>query len=122
MEDTRVDQWLWAIRLCSTRSEATKVCKSGHVRVNGRPAKPATKLEVGDTVDAYVHRIQRRVEVVRLIQKRVGAAIAAECFIDYTPPPQPVAEAGDQWKRERGSGRPTKRDRRQLDRLRGRDR
>ncbi|MGB3410401.1 MAG: RNA-binding S4 domain-containing protein [Microthrixaceae bacterium] len=121
MEDTRVDQWLWAIRLCSTRSEATKLCKAGHVRVNGRPAKAATRLVIGDSVDAYVHQVHRQVEVRRLIQKRVGAPVAVECYVDNTPPPPPVTEAAPLWQRDRGSGRPTKRDRRRLDRLRGRD-
>ncbi len=121
-EDTRVDQWLWAIRLCSTRSEATRICKAGHVSVNGRPAKAATRLAVGDTVEAYVHKVHRRVEVLRLLQKRAGAPVAAGCYLDHTPAPPSVSQADAQWRRERGSGRPTKRERRQIDRLRGRDR
>lgn len=122
MDATRVDQWLWAIRLCTTRSQATSACKGGHVRVNGRPAKPATPVVVGDTVQAYVHEVHRTVEVVRPILKRVGAAVAAECFTDLTPPPPPVDQSPRLWTRERGAGRPTKRDRRQLDRLRGKER
>jgi ribosome-associated heat shock protein Hsp15 len=117
MGDTaRVDRWLWAIRLYRTRSDATDGCKAGHVRVNGRPAKAATALKVGDRVDARVHGVDRTVEVAAVIEKRVGAAVAAGCYVDHTPPPpeaeEPVAS------RERGSGRPTKRERRQLERWR----
>ncbi|HTO00293.1 MAG TPA: RNA-binding S4 domain-containing protein, partial [Microthrixaceae bacterium] len=88
----------------------------------GRPAKAATRLAVGDRVDAYVHQVHRQVEVVRLIEKRVGAPVAVECYVDHTPIPEPTAESAPLWERERGAGRPTKRERRQLDRLRGRDR
>jgi ribosome-associated heat shock protein Hsp15 len=121
MDGTRVDQWLWAIRLCSTRSQATAACRAGHVRVNDRPAKPATVVDVGDRVQAYVHEVHRTVEVVRPIQKRVGAPVAVECYVDHTPPPPPPELHPPLWERPRGAGRPTKRDRRQMDRFRGRD-
>jgi ribosome-associated heat shock protein Hsp15 len=121
MDGTRVDQWLWAIRLCSTRSQATAACRAGHVRVNDRPAKPATVVDVGDRVQAYVHEVHRTVEVVRAIQKRVGAPVAVECYVDHTPPPPPPELHPPLWERPRGAGRPTKRDRRQMDRFRGRD-
>jgi ribosome-associated heat shock protein Hsp15 len=122
MDATRVDQWLWAIRLCTTRSQATAACRGGHVRVNDRPAKAATPVTAGDRVQAYVHEVHRTVEVVRPIAKRVGAAVATECYVDHTPPPPTRDEEMPMWERERGAGRPTKRDRRQLDRLRGKDR
>lgn len=118
LDAARVDRWLWSIRLCTTRSEATDLCRGGHVRVNGRPAKPATTVTVGDRVEARVHGRDRVVEVVRLIEKRVGAPVAVECYVDHSPPPptrETTAIAGD---RERGAGRPTKRERRQIDRLR----
>ena len=118
MERTRVDRWLWAIRLCKTRAEATSACRGGHVRVNGRPAKPATPVAVGDRVEARLYERDRAVEVTRVIDTRVGAPIAAECYVDHSPPlPQrDPASAG----RDRGAGRPTKRERRQLDRWRTR--
>lgn len=119
MEATRVDRWLWAVRLCPSRSQATDVCRRGHVRVNGRPAKPATPVSVGDRVEARVHGRERVVEVARVIDARVGAPIAVECYVDHSPPPPPRDEApfAD---RDRGAGRPTKRDRRRLDRWRSR--
>jgi ribosome-associated heat shock protein Hsp15 len=121
MDTARVDRWLWAVRLCKTRSDASQACKAGHVRVNGRPAKPATSVRVGDRVEAHLHRRDRVAEVVRVIDKRVGAPIAAECYVDHSPPPPPREDFGFAV-RDRGAGRPTKRERRQLDRLRGRRR
>ena len=117
MEATRVDRWLWAVRLTKTRPDAATACRAGHVRVNDRPAKPATMISPGDEVRARVGDTTRIVEVVRVIQKRVGAADAVTCFIDRTPAPPPVAAVPVAY-RDRGAGRPTKRDRRMLDRWR----
>ena len=117
VESTRVDRWLWAVRLTKTRPDAAAACRGGHVRINGNPAKPATTVSPGDEVRARVGDVTKTVEVVRVIQKRVGAADASTCFIDRTPPPPPVV-AAPVAKRERGVGRPTKRERRVLDRFR----
>lgn len=117
VEGIRVDRWLWSIRLCKTRAEATKACAAGHVRVNGRPAKPATSVAVGDRVEARLHDRDRIVEVTRLIDTRVGAPIAVECYVDHSPP-SPTRDTAVAGEREHGAGRPTKRDRRQLDRWR----
>lgn len=119
METTRIDRWLWAVRLCKTRSDATDACRGGHVKVNGVSAKAATQVHVGDRVDARLIGRDRIVEVARLIDKRVGAAIAAECLIDDSPPP-PERGAAPIFERDPGAGRPAKRDRRALDHLRGR--
>ncbi len=112
---TRVDKWLWAVRQCRTRTLATDACRAGHVRVNGTPAKAATTVEVGDRVQLRVAGHDRILEVCRVIDKRVGAPIAAECLVDHSPPVQ-IEEPS--FLRDRAAGRPTKRDRRQLDRLR----
>ena len=116
MDTARVDQWLWAIRLYKTRSAATEACRGGHVRVNDSPVKPSAKVRPGDRVVARVHGRDRVVEVAKAIEKRVGASEAAECVIDHTPP----VSAGEEpvLVRERGTGRPTKRERRKLDELR----
>ncbi|PRY45116.1 heat shock protein Hsp15 [Umezawaea tangerina] len=114
-----MDRWLWAVRLTKTRSDAAAACKGGHVRVNDRPAKPATTVSPGDHVRARVGDTTRIVEVVKVIQKRVGAADASTCLIDHTPPPPPVtAIAAPVARRDRGAGRPTKRERRVLDKFR----
>lgn len=117
MESTRIDRWLWAVRLTKTRPDAAAACRAGHVRVNGRPAKPATTVATGDEIRARVGGTTRIVEVVRVIHKRVGAAAAATCFLDRTPTPPPEA-AVPIARRDRGTGRPTKRERRVLDRFR----
>lgn len=118
IDGVRVDLWMWAVRLYKTRAASAAACRGGHVEVNGRPAKAATPVRVGDRVQANTDRQLRIVEVVRAIDKRVGAPIAGACFTDHSPAPRPRdAPFG---RRDAGTGRPTKRDRRQIDRLRGR--
>ena len=92
------------------------------MKVNGKTAKPATSVKVGDRVEARLHDRDRICEVTALVAKRVGASIADTCFVDFSPPPPPRDEYVPLFERDRGAGRPTKRDRRQLDRLRGRSR
>ncbi|MFF1879375.1 RNA-binding S4 domain-containing protein [Leifsonia sp. NPDC058230] len=116
----RVDSWAWAVRLYKTRSAAAAACKAGHVRVNGEKAKPAQAVRVGDEVRARVAETERILIARKLIVKRVGAVVASDCFDDLTPPPPPKAEAPLGVVRDRGAGRPTKRDRRILDQFRGR--
>ena len=112
-----MDVWLWAVRLYKSRSAATVACRGGHVRVNRAAAKAATPVKVGDRVEAFVGR-ERILEVVVVIEKRVGAAVAATCLVDHSPPVPVVAREGPVFARERGAGRPTKRERRGLDHLR----
>lgn len=98
---------------------ATDACRGGHVRVNGSPAKAATPVRAGDAVEAHLGGRLRLVDVVAPIAKRVGAPSAAECLVDHSPPP-PARDPAAPPRRDQGAGRPTKRDRRQLDRLRQR--
>ena len=116
-DKVRVDRWLWAVRLTKTRSGA---CRAGHVQVNGVRAKPAAPVKVADTVRLRVGDRERVVEVVRLIEHRVGAELAAGCLIDRSPPPPPRDPLDRSGRRPPGMGRPTKRERRDLDRARGR--
>jgi ribosome-associated heat shock protein Hsp15 len=117
MDETRIDKWLCAVRVVKTRTLATQACDGGHVEVNDKAAKPSTAVHVGDRVLARIEQTERILVVVRVIDKRLSAAVAAECFVDHTPvverePYVPI------FVRESGAGRPTKRDRRDLDRLR----
>ncbi len=122
----RVDAWVWAVRLAPSRTAAATACRGGHVRVNGDRAKPATMVKPGDEVRVRVSHgadrlsDERIVVVRRLLVKRVSATVAVEAYEDRTPPPPPREErpAGVAV-RERGAGRPTKRDRRAIERLRG---
>jgi ribosome-associated heat shock protein Hsp15 len=118
VDTTRVDKWLWAVRSFPTRTRATDACHGGHVRVNGTPAKPSTTVKVGDRVTVSGQGHERVLEVLRVIDKRVGAAVAAECFLDHSPPPPPRDLNAPFLVRDRGAGRPTKKDRRQLDHFR----
>lgn len=115
----RLDSWVWSVRLFKTRSAAAAACRSGHVRVNGVSAKPAHLLRVDDEVRMRIEGRERIVVVTRLIRKRVGAPEAALCLIDKSPPPPPREVLLSVPQRDRGAGRPTKRERRELDRLRG---
>src|SRR5262245_35561887 len=114
----RVDLWVWSIRLLKTRSMATNACRAGHVRVNDERAKPATSVKVGDEVRLRYDGRERVVIVKQVVRKRLGAAAAQECYTDNSPPPPPREALIPIGRRERGAGRPTKRDRRELDRLR----
>jgi ribosome-associated heat shock protein Hsp15 len=116
--EVRLDVWVSSVRLFRTRSAASQACRGGHVAVNGHKAKPSTLVRVGDRVTALTLGGERIVVVRRLIEKRVGAGVAVTCFDDLTPPPPPKEEIAVVAVRDRGTGRPTKRDRRQLDRLR----
>jgi ribosome-associated heat shock protein Hsp15 len=120
MEETRVDRWLWAVRLYKTRSMATDACRGGHVKVNGAPAKPAPMVRVGDRVVAHAHGRERIFEVVEGLDKRVSAPLAAAAIVDHSPPPPPRDLVAPAFVRDPATGRPTKRDRRQLDRFRSR--
>ena len=111
-----MDVWLWAVRIYKTRSDATAACRGGHVRVNRATAKASTPVKVGDRIEAFVER-ERTLEVAIVIDKRVGAAVAATCLIDHSPPVPVVKREPRVFVRERGTGRPTKRERRELDRL-----
>ncbi len=122
-EPVRVDKWLWAVRVFKTRTAATAACNAGRVRIGDEPAKPATKVQVGDVVEA--RRGDRTIvyRVVGLVDKRVGAKLVPELVEDLSPPPtrrpSPL-EAPPGGARDRGRGRPTKKERRDIDRLRGR--
>ncbi len=117
-DETRIDRWLCAVRLVKTRPAATQLCDGGHVRVNGNAAKPSTKVRAGDRVDALIAARERIVEVVRPIESRVGAPVAVTCYVDHSPPPV-VTEVRPGIMAGRGEGRPSKRLRRELERLRG---
>jgi ribosome-associated heat shock protein Hsp15 len=118
-DPTRIDRWLCAVRLVKTRPLATRLCEAGHVAVNGSPAKPSTKVRAGDRVEALIADRERVVTVVRPIESRVGAAVAATCYVDHSPPVvAEVREVRPGIMAVRGEGRPSKRLRRELERLR----
>lgn len=115
-----MDAWIWSVRLTKTRSVAATACRAGHVKVNGERAKPAQAVRAGDEVRLFHAGRERIVVVKQPVTKRVGAPVAAECFVDNSPPPPTRIEAEVVGVRDRGTGRPTKRDRREIESLRGR--
>jgi len=119
-DTVRVDLWLWAVRVFKTRALAASACRGGHVRVNGVAAKPAHPVRVGDRVAARRLDRDRDLEVLQVIGKRVAAPVAATCFVDHSPPAPPRDHVAPLFRREQGTGRPTKKERRQLDRFRRR--
>ncbi|GAA2717947.1 hypothetical protein GCM10010315_32550 [Streptomyces luteosporeus] len=115
----RIDSWIWSVRLTKTRSLAATACRAGHVRLNGERAKPAQTVKPGDEVRLRQAGRERIVVVKQLVRKRVGAPVAAECYVDNSPPPPPREAVAPVGVRDRGTGRPTKRDRREMEQLRG---
>lgn len=120
LAQVRVDVWTWGVRLYPTRTAATDACRAGHVRVNNTRVKPSHNVRPGDTVRALTPGGERIVVVVGLTTKRTSAAIAVTNYEDHSPPPEPKEMRAAPILRERGSGRPTKRDRRRVEQLRGR--
>ncbi|MGO1725720.1 RNA-binding S4 domain-containing protein [Glutamicibacter ardleyensis] len=113
----RLDAWLWAVRIYKTRSAATTACRAGHVRLNGDPVKASQIVVPGDRIRVRKDGWDRELEVTGLISKRVGAPVAVKCYLDHTPPREKVVVPQVPI-RDRGAGRPTKKDRREMDRLR----
>lgn len=122
MADTaRVDAWLWAVRVYKTRSAATAACRAGHVRVGGEHAKAAQTVRIGDEVRVRVSGFERTFLVRALLVKRVAATVAAESYLEISPPPPPRDEIVHVAVRDRGAGRPTKRERRDMEKFLGRE-
>ncbi len=122
-EAGRIDKWLWAVRIFRTRSLATDACRAGSVTVNGQPAKPSRDARPGEVIVVRQGLIQRTLKVLAVPPARLGAKRVANFCEDQTPPAE-FAKARAQrvqqfLARAKGSGRPTKRDRRLIDRLLG---
>lgn len=123
MSDARLDKWLWAVRVFKTRTEATAQCRNSRVQVNGLDAKPGRDVHAGEVITAKVGIVTRTLKVVGVPRSRVSAKQLPEFMTDLTPAAEyeRAKQAGleHMLARERGKGRPTKRDRRQMGRLFG---
>ena len=121
MEEVRIDKYLWAIRVYKTRTDATDACKGGKVRVNGADTKPSKAVKVGDTIVARKGAVVYTYRVLQLVDKRQGVKLVPVYAENLTPPEElaklraPVETFF--LKRDRGAGRPTKKDRRQMEDL-----
>ena len=122
MSDTRVDKYLWAVRIYKTRSLATEMCKKGRVLMGDMPVKPSRSVDRGDLIQVKKPPVVHTVRVLEPLQKRVGAKVVHEYMEDLTPQEElDKRKMQDDFfvKRDRGAGRPTKKERRQLDKLKG---
>jgi ribosome-associated heat shock protein Hsp15 len=120
LDSLRVDRWLWAARVFKTRSQAGAACDGGKVDVNDDAAKPARRVRAGDLVKVTLPRGRRRLLKVAAVDDRRGSAeVAKALFEDLTPPEPPRLRQAPPPRREPGTGRPTKRERRDIERLRG---
>lgn len=121
MTEVRIDKYLWSIRVFKTRSEATDACKGGKIRVNGADTKPSKMVKVGDTIVARKGAVTYTYKVLDLIDKRQGPKLVSNYAENLTPPEElaklraPIETFF--LKRDRGAGRPTKKDRRQMEAL-----
>jgi ribosome-associated heat shock protein Hsp15 len=117
----RLDKWLWAVRIFKSRALATDACRAGSVRIRDAPVKPAREVHAGELITVRQGLVTRTLRVVAVPRSRVGAKLVAEFCADLTPAAE--LEKGRAHRvqqflaREKGRGRPTKRDRRRLDRL-----
>jgi ribosome-associated heat shock protein Hsp15 len=118
----RVDKWLWAARFYKSRSAATAACEAGRVKLDGLSVRASRLLRGGERLRCLTLAGERVVEVAGLAERRGPAAVARELYVDHTPPPPPRETLSIFESREQGAGRPTKRQRRDIERLRGRRR
>lgn len=118
-KEARLDKWLWAARIYKTRTLAADACKNGRIAINGGQAKPARTVKVGDEVSVRKAPVTYTFRVLQAIEKRVGAKLLPEVLENITPPEQyellEMSKISGFVDRARGTGRPTKKDRRALD-------
>ena len=119
---TRIDKWLWAVRIYKTRSQATKACQAGKVKINGVSVKPSRQVTGGEIISVRKRFIVKTLEILGIIEKRVSAKITTDYLRDLTPPEEKIklksAFAVPKIYREKGMGRPTKKERRELEKFR----
>jgi ribosome-associated heat shock protein Hsp15 len=122
-EPVRIDKWLWAVRLFKSRSLATEECKKGHVIIDGITVKPSRIIKIGDVVQVRKNPVSISYKVIGLVGKRINAKLVPGYIEDITPPEVlevlEIRKKMSQFDRDRGAGRPTKKDRRDIDQLMG---
>jgi ribosome-associated heat shock protein Hsp15 len=121
LEEIRIDKWLWAVRLFKTRTLATEACKVGKIKIDGKSVKASREIKVGETISIQQNPITKTVQVKNIIKNRVGAKLVADHMIDLTPQEEydklKLMNELNYEKRDRGVGRPTKKERRIITKL-----
>ncbi len=117
--EVRIDKWLWAVRVFKTRSIASEACKKGHILMDGGPVKSSRNVKVGDVIQVRKVPVVYSFKVLALLEKRVGAKLVAEYMQDVTPEDQieilELQKLNVRLNRQKGTGRPTKKERRDLE-------
>ena len=120
-EKLRIDKYLWAIRAFKTRSLATEACKAGRIKLGGNAVKPAYVVKIGETYSVQKGGLKKTIKVMGLLEKRMDAKSVVAYYEDLTPPEETQAFKSaflsPMLARDRGAGRPTKKDRREIDEL-----
>ncbi len=121
VESIRIDKWLWAVRLFKTRNTAAEACKGGKVKIDGKVVKPSRDIKVGDLISIQQTPIIKEVKVLQIIKNRVSAKLAVESVEDITPKEEydklKMMNELNYERRDRGVGRPTKKERRTIGKL-----
>jgi ribosome-associated heat shock protein Hsp15 len=123
MDTVRIDKWLWAVRLFKTRSQASDACRGGRIKMAGQNVKPSREISTGDIIEVQDGIIRKTLKVLKPAKNRVGAKLVPELAEDLTPGEEyeklDMLRQLNYEKRDRGVGRPTKKDRREINRLKG---
>ncbi len=121
MDTIRIDKWLWAVRLYKTRSQAAEACKGGKIKINGQNVKASREVKEGDEIEVQLTGILRKVKILKPAKNRVAAKLVPELMLDLTAPEEyeklEMIRQFKSEKRDRGAGRPTKKDRRIINKL-----
>lgn len=121
MDIIRIDKWLWAVRLFKTRTQASDACKGGKVKINGQNAKASREVKVDEVIEIQLQNIKRTVKIIKVVKNRVAAKFVPELLQDLTPTEEyekvEMLRILNTEKRDRGVGRPTKKDRRTISKL-----
>ena len=121
MDPVRIDKWLWAVRLFKTRSQATDACRGGKVKIDGHNVKPSREMNIDDVIEIRSSLIKKKIKVLQIIKNRVAAKLVPDLAEDQTPAEEyerlDMQRQLNHERREHGIGRPTKKDRRDIDKL-----
>lgn len=123
MAGVRIDKWLWAVRVYKTRTQASDACRGGKVKMDGNNVKPSREVDEGDEIEIQQGIIKKRLKVIKAAKNRVAAKLVPELAEDLTPAEeyekQELIRQFNHEKRDRGTGRPTKKERRDIGKLKG---
>ncbi len=124
METHRIDKWLWCVRIFKTRNKATAACKKGKIKIKGQEVKPSREVKIGDVIFIDLKKFTKTVKVIALLNNRVSAKLVPDYMIDMTPEKEynklkAIKETNYEY-RQRGLGRPTKKERRMIEKLKKR--